>query len=76
VAEVAARLREQGAVVIAISDRLDMPSDQLIAIPTVDEWLAPIVAAPALQLFSYHLTLARGADPDTPRGLTKVTRTR
>jgi glucosamine--fructose-6-phosphate aminotransferase (isomerizing) len=76
VAEVAARLREQGAVVIAISDRSDMPCDRLIAIPTVDEWLAPIVAAPALQLFSYHLTLARGADPDTPRGLTKVTRTR
>jgi glucosamine--fructose-6-phosphate aminotransferase (isomerizing) len=76
VAELAAGLRDRGAVVIAICDRSDGPADELVRIPSVDEWLAPIVAAPALQLFSYHLTIARGADPEAPRGLTKVTRTR
>jgi glucosamine--fructose-6-phosphate aminotransferase (isomerizing) len=76
VAEVTSRLRDRGAVVVAISDRDDVPCDELIAIPAVDEWLSPIVAAPALQLFSYHLTVARGADPDAPRWLAKVTRTR
>jgi glutamine---fructose-6-phosphate transaminase (isomerizing) len=28
------------------------------------------------QLFAYHLTVAKGLDPETPRGLSKVTRTR
>ena len=28
------------------------------------------------QLLALHLSLARGLDPDRPRGLTKVTRTR
>jgi glucosamine 6-phosphate synthetase-like amidotransferase/phosphosugar isomerase protein len=27
------------------------------------------------QLFAYHLTLAKGLDPENPRGLRKVTRT-
>ncbi len=73
--ELIAELRSRGAYVVAISDQLETPCDQLILTPTVDEWLAPIVAAPALQLFSYHLTISRGLDPDAPRQLTKVTRT-
>jgi glucosamine--fructose-6-phosphate aminotransferase (isomerizing) len=43
--------------------------------PDVDEWLSPIPAIVIAQLFSYHLTLAKGLDPDAPRGLRKVTRT-
>jgi glucosamine 6-phosphate synthetase-like amidotransferase/phosphosugar isomerase protein len=27
------------------------------------------------QLFAYHLTVAKGLDPEQPRGLHKVTRT-
>lgn len=47
-----------------------------IALPTgVPEWLRPIVSIVPGQLFAYHLTRARGLDPDAPRYLSKVTRT-
>jgi glutamine---fructose-6-phosphate transaminase (isomerizing) len=39
------------------------------------EWLGPIVSIVAGQLHAYHLTQARGLDPERPRNLTKVTRT-
>ncbi len=41
----------------------------------VPEWLSPITAILPGQLLALHLTLAKGYDPDTPRGLQKVTRT-
>ncbi|MDQ7840873.1 MAG: SIS domain-containing protein [bacterium] len=53
----------------------DDPGD--VAIHTgLPEPLAPIVASPAVHLFAYHLSVARGLNPDRPRGLTKVTPTR
>ena len=66
----------RGCHVIAMTDRPDTPCTQRITMPEVEPWLAPIVAAPALQRFAHDLALARGLDPDAPRGLTKVTRTR
>jgi len=39
------------------------------------EWLSPIVAIVPAQLYSYHLTVAKDLDPESPRGLTKVTLT-
>jgi glucosamine--fructose-6-phosphate aminotransferase (isomerizing) len=42
---------------------------------TLPEWLTPLEAITAGQLFTYHLTIAKGYDPDHPRGLTKVTKT-
>ncbi len=42
----------------------------------IPEWLSPLVTIVPAQLFSYHLTVVKGYDPDTPRGLTKITRTR
>jgi glucosamine--fructose-6-phosphate aminotransferase (isomerizing) len=41
----------------------------------VPEQLRPIVSIVPAQLFAYHLTRARGLDPDEPRYLSKVTRT-
>jgi len=41
----------------------------------IPEWLTPIIGIIPAQLFSYHLTLVKGIDPDSPRGLTKVTLT-
>lgn len=41
----------------------------------IPEWLTPIIGILPAQLFSYHLTLVKRIDPDSPRGLTKVTRT-
>jgi glucosamine--fructose-6-phosphate aminotransferase (isomerizing) len=47
-----------------------------IALPRgTPEWLRPIVSIVPAQLFAYHLTRARGLDPDAPRYLSKVTRT-
>jgi glucosamine--fructose-6-phosphate aminotransferase (isomerizing) len=47
-----------------------------LALPRdVPEWLSPIVAVVPGQLLAFHLSRARGFDPDQPRGLSKVTRT-
>jgi glucosamine--fructose-6-phosphate aminotransferase (isomerizing) len=43
--------------------------------PGLPEWATPLVAIIPAQLFAYHLTLAKGFDPEIPRGLTKVTET-
>ena len=76
VSDLLVQVREVGAEVIAISDRKDCPADHLIELPPgVPEWLTPIPAIVAAQIFTYHLTLAKGADPDQPRRLKKVTRT-
>jgi glucosamine--fructose-6-phosphate aminotransferase (isomerizing) len=40
------------------------------------EWLGPIVSIVVGQLHALHLTTARGLDPEAPRSITKVTRTR
>jgi glucosamine--fructose-6-phosphate aminotransferase (isomerizing) len=40
------------------------------------EWLSPMVAIVAAQLFAYHLGTVKGLDTDQPRGLSKVTLTR
>jgi glucosamine--fructose-6-phosphate aminotransferase (isomerizing) len=40
------------------------------------EWLGPIVSIVPGQLHALHLTRARGIDPEAPRNLSKVTRTR
>ncbi len=53
----------------------DDPGD--VAIHTgLSEPLVPIVASPAVHLFAYHLSVARGLNPDRPRGLSKITPTR
>ena len=42
----------------------------------IPEFLTPLVSIIPAQLFSYHLTLAKGFDPDKPRTISKVTETR
>ncbi len=42
----------------------------------IPPWLAPIVEILPAQLYAYHLTLARGLDPEHPRTIKKVTETR
>lgn len=74
-AGVAADLMGRRCHVLTITDD-DAPGTQRIAIPRVEPWLSPIVAAPVLQRFAHDLARARGLDPDAPRGLHKVTRTR
>ncbi len=71
------RLADMGSRMVVISDvgpTLDLTSSA-IPVPSVEEWLSPIVATVAAQLFTYHLAVARGTDPDAPRTITKITRT-
>jgi len=41
----------------------------------IPEWLTPIVAIVAGQLFAHHLTVAKGYDTEKPRSIRKVTET-
>lgn len=72
----AAAMKDRGARVVTLSDVAETPGDVVVDIPEVEPWLSPIVAAPVIQVYSRLLTLARGLDPEAPRGLSKVTRTR
>jgi glucosamine--fructose-6-phosphate aminotransferase (isomerizing) len=53
----------------------DDPGD-LAVDARLPEALVPVAAAPAVHLFAYGLSVARGLNPDAPRGLRKVTVTR
>ena len=78
VIDVLRRCKQAGAslVVIGNDPRLvELEPSMLELEPGVDEWLSPIPAAVLGQLFAYHLTVAKGLDPEQPRGLHKVTRT-
>ncbi len=66
----------KGATVVALSDQSDFPGSVRLAVPSLPEWISPLPAAVAAQLFAFHLARARGLDPDRPRHLSKVTRTR
>ncbi len=71
-------LREQlrGRSVATLTFALDGGPAEVPIRAGLGEPLAPIAAAPAVHLFAYHLSVARGLNPDKPRGLRKVTPTR
>lgn len=75
--EVLERARGSGARVVTITnDDSASGGEASLPIPSnVPEWLTPIPAIVAAQLFAYHLTKAKGLDVEQPRGLRKVTRT-
>jgi glutamine---fructose-6-phosphate transaminase (isomerizing) len=74
--DVVATVHERGAAVLAVgSAAADMPSDLRIELPETAEEVAPILEILPLQRLALGLSLARGVDPDNPRGLSKVTRT-
>ena len=78
VIDVLRRCQGAGASLVAIGNdtRLaEIAPGALELEPEIDEWLSPIPAVVLGQLFAYHLTLAKGLDPEQPRGLHKVTRT-
>lgn len=74
------RLRDELDAAIAVAS--DRPEALALArwpfrLPAgTPEWLGPIVSIVVGQLHAMHLTLARGLDPEAPRNLRKVTRTR
>lgn len=72
-------LRARAARTIMVSDRDDLLARATAAIRLpggVPEWLSPIVSIVPGQLWARSLAIAKGIDPDRPRGLAKVTRTR
>jgi glucosamine--fructose-6-phosphate aminotransferase (isomerizing) len=76
--ELLQHLRARGAKLVTISPREDVLklAHAALRLPTgVPEWLSPLVSVVPGQLFTLGLTLAKGLDPDHPRGLRKVTRT-
>lgn len=79
VLQFAQQLHQRGVELIAISDGkkcLDLATTPFALPVSVSEWLSPITCIVPGQFFALHLTLAKGFDPDHPRGLRKVTRTR
>lgn len=77
VLEVLRSAASSGARVLTVSNDpgLDVPGEKVLIPDELEEWLTPIPAIVAGQLFSYHLAIAKGLDPERPRGLSKVTRT-
>ena len=69
---------EHGARVLSLSDApAARELDEGLAVPpNTPDWLSPVVEIVPAQLYTYHLTVARGLDPERPRTITKVTRTR
>ncbi|WP_344087459.1 SIS domain-containing protein [Luedemannella helvata] len=73
--EVLARLADRRADVVTIGSR-PKGSAHHLATPDVDERYAPLLDILPLQRLALSLALARGENPDRPRGLKKVTATR
>ena len=70
--------RQRKADIIAVSDREDIlaAAKGALRLPAgIPEWLTPIVSVVPGQLWAHAFALARGARPDAPRGLSKVTLT-
>ncbi|ATY15132.1 SIS domain-containing protein [Amycolatopsis sp. AA4] len=75
--EVLEAVGERGADVLAVGSAAnDVPAALRIPVaPTVEE-LAPVLEILPIQRIALGLSLARGGNPDNPRGLLKVTKTR
>jgi glucosamine--fructose-6-phosphate aminotransferase (isomerizing) len=72
-------LRRRGAETFVVADQAARTAGAagVVTLPRrLPEALSPLAAVVPGQLLALHLSLARGLDPDRPRGLRKVTRTR
>jgi glucosamine--fructose-6-phosphate aminotransferase (isomerizing) len=67
--------RARDAKVIAVATEGDQHigriADDVCWVPDTHEILSPVLAIIPLQLFAYHVALARGTDVDQPRNLAK-----
>jgi glucosamine--fructose-6-phosphate aminotransferase (isomerizing) len=68
-------VRARGGRIIAIASTGDKEvaalAEKVIYIPEAAPMLVPILSVIPLQLLSYHMAVARGADVDQPRNLAK-----
>lgn len=72
-------LRARGARSLVLTDRAEQVrdvADDLLSLPaSTPSWLTPLVAIVPVQLWCRSVAIARGHDPESPRGLSKVTLT-
>jgi len=66
----------RGGQVVVVSDaagcaKLRSIAAEVIELPTVDPFVAPILHAIAVQMLAYHTAVLRGTDVDQPRNLAK-----
>jgi glucosamine--fructose-6-phosphate aminotransferase (isomerizing) len=76
--DLAQDLKNRGAELLIASDDATahpLATTLLSLAAPLPEWLSPLTAIVPGQLLALHITLAKGFDPDRPRGLHKVTRT-
>jgi glucosamine--fructose-6-phosphate aminotransferase (isomerizing) len=73
--EVVTRLGERRADVVTVGATDTPGAAGRLTVPAVDERYAPLLDVLPLQRLALALALARGEDPDAPRGLNKVTST-
>jgi glucosamine--fructose-6-phosphate aminotransferase (isomerizing) len=69
---------EYEADLFLLSDQDDLLEIATCPIPipkNIPEFLTPLIGIIPAQLFSYHLAIVKGINPDAPRGLSKVTLT-
>ncbi len=68
-------VRARGAKVIIVAQADDEAShkyaEQMVYIPTMEDFLVPVIAAIPLQLIAYYTAVARGTNVDQPRNLAK-----
>ena len=72
------RLRDLNADCLSITNSVaisKLSTNSLILPEEIEEFLSPIPFIVPAQLFAALLSAAKGLDPDTPRSLSKVTRT-
>jgi glutamine---fructose-6-phosphate transaminase (isomerizing) len=67
--------RARDARVIAVAtegdEQIERFADDVCWVPATHDALSPILAVIPLQLFAYHMAMARGTDVDQPRNLAK-----
>ncbi len=69
------RARDEQNARITILTNTNVPDLPSVNVPLTEEWLSPIVFIVAAQLFTLHAAFSAGIDPESPRGLNKVTMT-
>ena len=75
--DVVKAVRARGADVLAVGSAAgEVGANSHLVLPDSAEEVAPILEILPLQRIALGLALARGGDPDNPRGLLKVTKTR
>ena len=53
------------------ADRLGEVAEDIIVMPTVDSFVAPLLYSIPIQLLAYHTAVLKGTDVDQPRNLAK-----